>query len=496
MKASVRAATAIGVGYLLGRNRRFRTAALMAAATAAGGTGLGGPIVRRGIKMLGSAEVLGKVTPQLAGLADAVRGDLVTAGKAAATAAVSNRVDALTDSIHDRAERVRNPAATAAEGAEKATEAGQTAAKTPGRAASGAAKRAGSMADGADRRPTGRGKAEAEAEPNDYEPDDSNASDDGTRDDYEHDDEERDDYEDYVDEDEDYDDEDQDEDEDGYRAGPSDHDGPPVPGDQGEEVSRMLEANSNGPMDRLKAEAGGLVGALAERTMTSVRDKVEDTVGRLTDYVEGEGGPGLVAAATGAKGMAEGKSPARSALSAGWAGLKKNASGIFSGGKGKSGGQQKLKLTNIVESIEVGVPLRLAYNQWTTYRDFPTFTKKIENAQQNDDDNTKVNWKAQVFWSHREWEATITDQRPDERIIWRSKGQKGHVDGVVTFHELTPNLTKIVVVLEYHPQGCSSGQATSGGPRAGASGSSSSTSSGTSWPTRCSAPMTSRAGAA
>ena len=82
----------------------------------------------------------------------------------------------------------------------------------------------------------------------------------------------------------------------GYCAGPSDHDEPPVPGDQGEEVSRMLEANSNGPMDRLKAEAGDLVGALAERTMTSVRDKVEDTVGRLTDYVEGDGGPGLVAA--------------------------------------------------------------------------------------------------------------------------------------------------------------------------------------------------------
>ena len=65
----------------------------------------------------------------------------------------------------------------------------------------------------------------------------------------------------------------------------------------------------------------------------------------------------------------------------------------------------------------------------------------------------KVNWKAQVFWSHREWEATILDQRPDERIIWRSKGQKGHVDGAVTFHELAPSLTKIVLVLEYHPQG-------------------------------------------
>ena len=42
---------------------------------------------------------------------------------------------------------------------------------------------------------------------------------------------------------------------------------------------------------------------------------------------------------------------------------------------------------------------------------------------------------------------------PDDKIVWRSKGAKGHVDGAVTFHELAPNLTRILVVLEYHPQG-------------------------------------------
>jgi hypothetical protein len=211
---------------------------------------------------------------------------------------------------------------------------------------------------------------------------------------------------------------------------------------------------SSGPVDRLKAEAGGLVGAFADRAMSSVKDKVEGATGRLTDYVAGDGSPGLMAAVTGAKGLAEGKSPARSMLGAGWEGLKGKVSGMFGGGKGKSGGKQKLKLTNIVESVEVGVPLRLAYNQWTSYQDFPTFTKKIENAQPDaNDEEYKVNWKAQVFWSHREWEATIVDQRPDERIVWKSKGQKGHVDGVVTFHELAPSLTKVVVVMEYHPQG-------------------------------------------
>lgn len=214
----------------------------------------------------------------------------------------------------------------------------------------------------------------------------------------------------------------------------------------------MARAENNGAMDRLKSEAVGLAGALAERAMSKVSDRVESTTGRLTEYVEGDGGPGLMAAFTGAKSMAEGKSPGRSMLSAGWAGLKEKTRGMFGRKGGKSGGKQKLKLTNIVESVEVGVPLRLAYNQWTTYHDFPSFTKKVEIAEPGDE-NKKVKWKAQVFWSHREWEATILDQRPDERIIWRSKGQKGHVDGAVTFHELAPNLTKIVVVLEYHPQG-------------------------------------------
>jgi Polyketide cyclase / dehydrase and lipid transport len=210
---------------------------------------------------------------------------------------------------------------------------------------------------------------------------------------------------------------------------------------------------SSGPMDRLRNEAGGLLDALADRATSAVRNKVQDATGRLTGYVEGGGGPGLMAAVTGAKSAAEGKSPGRSMLSAGFAGVKEKVKGLF-GGKGGGGGKQKLKLTNIVESVDVGVPVRLAYNQWTQFEDFPTFTKKVEQARPDEDDQKlKVNWKAQVFWSHREWEATITDQRPDERIIWTSTGQKGHVNGAVTFHELGPNLTKIVVVLEYHPQG-------------------------------------------
>lgn len=205
------------------------------------------------------------------------------------------------------------------------------------------------------------------------------------------------------------------------------------------------------PLDRLKSEASGLAGAMAKRAISAARDKVEGTTERLTDYAENGGGPGLAAAVTGAKDLAEGKSPARAMLGAGTSGLKDKVSSLF-GGKGKGGGgRQKLKLTNIVESIDVGVPLRVAYDQWTQFTQFPTFMKKVESVDQPDDE--KLNWKAQVFWSHRTWEATIRDQKPDERIVWQSKGQKGHVNGAVTFHELGPRLTRIIVILEYHPQG-------------------------------------------
>jgi uncharacterized membrane protein len=216
--------------------------------------------------------------------------------------------------------------------------------------------------------------------------------------------------------------------------------------------------SDDGPMGRIKTEVGGLAGALASRVVSHALDTVQGATGRLTDYAEGGGGPGLVSALTGAKNLAEGKSPTRSLLGAGMAGLKQKAAGMFGGGKdGKGGKGKKFKLTNIVESADVGVPIRVAYDQWTQFADFPTFMKKVENVEQEKDE--KLNWKAQVFWSHRTWEATILEQQPEDKIVWRSKGAKGHVDGAVTFHELAPNLTRIVVVLEYHPQGFFEGTA-------------------------------------
>lgn len=203
------------------------------------------------------------------------------------------------------------------------------------------------------------------------------------------------------------------------------------------------------PTGRLRGEFQGLVGALGERAVGSVRDKVGDVTDRLADYAEGSGGSSLTAALTGAKALAEGKSPARALLGAGMSSLKDKAKNLLGGGKG--GGGNKMKITNIVESIDIGVPVRIVYNQWTQFGDFPSFMKKVETVKQESDE--KLSWQAQVFWSHRSWESTITAQVPDDKIVWQSTGDKGYVNGAVTFHELAPNLTRVLLVLEYHPKG-------------------------------------------
>jgi hypothetical protein len=133
-----------------------------------------------------------------------------------------------------------------------------------------------------------------------------------------------------------------------------------------------------------------------------------------------------------------------------FSGIKNKLKNLFTGGGGRGSRQQKF--ANIVEWIEVGVPVKVAYNQWTEFEQWSDFMKKVENVEHNRDQG-KVGFKGQVFLFHRTWESTIKEMVPDDRIIWKSKGVKGHLDGGVTFHEVAPRLTKICIVVEYYPQG-------------------------------------------
>ncbi|TWF80160.1 polyketide cyclase/dehydrase/lipid transport protein [Pseudonocardia hierapolitana] len=208
------------------------------------------------------------------------------------------------------------------------------------------------------------------------------------------------------------------------------------------------------PTDALKDAGQRLLGLMVQSAAENAAQRIGNLSDRLTDVAENPGqGLGTVLGRrreqtedTDAEG--EGGSPG-GALRRGLSTLKEKIGNVFGGGGGGQG--KKLKVTVISEDQDIGLPLRTTYNLWTQFADFPSFMKKVESVEQESDE--KTNWKAQVFWSHRTWEATIAEQVPDSHIVWRSKGPKGHVDGAVSFTELGPNLTRVMMVLEYHPQG-------------------------------------------
>ena len=107
-------------------------------------------------------------------------------------------------------------------------------------------------------------------------------------------------------------------------------------------------------------------------------------------------------------------------------------------------------MSTVDEAIEVHVPVRTAYNQWTQFEDFPKFMDGVESIRQITD--TRTHWVTKVAGATREFDAEITEQHPDERIAWCSIGSPKQA-GVVTFHRLDPQSTRIMLQLELDPEG-------------------------------------------
>ncbi|MFI2378540.1 SRPBCC family protein [Streptomyces sp. NPDC018964] len=207
--------------------------------------------------------------------------------------------------------------------------------------------------------------------------------------------------------------------------------------------------------DRLKAELQDYLAAQATRLLTGLGHKLGETTNKLNDIAEGNS-PGFAKLVLdGGRKLAEGKSPLRSAVELGASRAKDNVmgalKGLGGGGKGKRKKSAGRKPTVIMEHIDVGVPLRTAYDQWTQYQDFSTFAKGVKSADKSDD--TTSDWQAKIWWSNRSWKAKTTEQVPDDRIAWSSEGAKGTTRGVVSFHRLADNLTRVLLVIEYYPSG-------------------------------------------
>jgi uncharacterized membrane protein len=105
---------------------------------------------------------------------------------------------------------------------------------------------------------------------------------------------------------------------------------------------------------------------------------------------------------------------------------------------------------NVGESIEVDVPLRTAYDQWTQFEEFPNFMNGVHQVTQLDP--THLHWTARIGGVVRDWDAEITEQRPDERVAWRSTDGTDN-SGVVTFHRLDDDRTLVTVQMSFEPHG-------------------------------------------
>lgn len=107
-------------------------------------------------------------------------------------------------------------------------------------------------------------------------------------------------------------------------------------------------------------------------------------------------------------------------------------------------------MSTIEQSIDVHVPLEVAYNQWTQFEEFPRFMEGVEQVKQIDD--TRLHWVAKIGGKQKEWDAEIVEQHPDERVAWKATDGAPNA-GVVTFHRIDDAKTRVMLQMDYETEG-------------------------------------------
>jgi hypothetical protein len=123
------------------------------------------------------------------------------------------------------------------------------------------------------------------------------------------------------------------------------------------------------------------------------------------------------------------------------------------GGGGGDGGAQKGGKTRrlpIQRWTDVAVPVEKAYQAWTQFEEFPKFMHRVLDVKQ--EEQNKIHWSEKIWFSTREWDGEITERRKNDRIAWKSVSGTQH-SGVISFHKLDTNLTRVLVTLDFVPSG-------------------------------------------
>ena len=212
-----------------------------------------------------------------------------------------------------------------------------------------------------------------------------------------------------------------------------------------------------------------------EDAKSTVQEKVEDVVGNGSTKKEvltsaavtavgalaAAKGPDLIKKVTGGieqKGENEAEEMGEKAAegakkslgSAGPAG--KVASKLMGGGKGSSGGGggKKTRRLPIQRWTDIAAPIDDVYEAWTKFDQFPVFMHRVLNVEQKGRD--KISWQEKIWFSKREWEGRVTEKRKNDRIVWKTTSGMNH-KGIVSFHKLAPNLTRVMITMEFEPNG-------------------------------------------
>lgn len=207
----------------------------------------------------------------------------------------------------------------------------------------------------------------------------------------------------------------------------------------------------------------------------AVKEKVEEVVGNGSKSKEAltaaavsavgalaaSKGPDLIRKVVGAteqKGEEEAESMGEKAVE----GAKESLSDAGPGGKiasklmggggkgGSGGGGKKTRRLPIQRWTDVALPIDQVYEEFTKFDQFPRFMHRVLNVEQKKPD--KISWSEKIWFSSRQWEGRVTERRKNDRIVWTTKGGMSH-KGIVSFHKLAPNLTRVMVDMEFEPNG-------------------------------------------
>jgi uncharacterized membrane protein len=197
-------------------------------------------------------------------------------------------------------------------------------------------------------------------------------------------------------------------------------------------------SNGNGSLKKVLVPAAAGLGSLAATyAARKATDAVKD---RVKPKLEEEGGKEV--AKIGGKAADKMKSSGPMGSIAGKAVEK------MSGGGGNSGG--KTRRLPIQRWTDIAAPIDVVYERWTEFEDFPKFMHRVLSVEK--EDRNKLSWEEKIWFSRRQWEGEITERRKNERIAWKTTKGTSH-SGVVTFHKLDSNLTRVMVDMDFRPSG-------------------------------------------